>query len=69
MTRGEANTVCVGDEVRTIGNELCTVIDLEYVNDSDGNNGILATLEVKNTHIVRKTNLELTHTNTVRWLL
>lgn len=62
MNRGEANTICVGDEVRTMGNEKCTVVDLEFVIDSNDQNGILATLESQNTGKIIKTNLELTHT-------
>jgi len=45
MTQGEANTISVGDIVKSMGNEVCKVIDLEFTFDSDNNQVILATLE------------------------
>jgi len=45
MTQGEANTISVGDTVKSMGNEVCKVIDLEFVFDSNENQVIMATLE------------------------
>lgn len=61
MTRGEANTVCIGDVVYTMGNQKCKVVDLEFVVDSNDQNEILATLKDQYTGKIIKTNLELTH--------
>jgi hypothetical protein len=45
MTQGEANTISVGDTVKSMGNEICKVVDLEFVFDSNENQVIMATLE------------------------
>ena len=60
MTRGEANSVSVGDFVRTLGgNVKYKVINLEHAFDSDGNNAIVATLMSPGGFNSFKTNLEL----------
>jgi hypothetical protein len=59
MTQGEANTISVGDTVKSMGNEKCKVIDLEFVLDSDGNQTILATLKTDTRTF--KTNLLMCH--------
>lgn len=56
MSRGEANNLAVGDKVRMISNHVCTIIDLEYVMDSNNENQIVATLKQDN-GIIKKTNL------------
>ena len=56
MSRGEANNLSVGDKVRMISNHVCTIIDLEYVMDSNNENQIVATVEQDN-GIIKTTNL------------
>lgn len=57
MTRGEANTVCVGDQVENMFGVKYSVADLEFTKDSDNNEVILA--ELSNDVRSYKVNLEI----------